>query len=429
MASSGVVSDERGRGVSAIWLIAPALIVLAIGLVTPTKALFPDQGDVNLYLEKAHTFASGGVPYRDFPFEYPPLAILPMVVPYLLAAPFGQVTLDLYKVLFAGSEAILLGLLGLVLGRIVRGGGSAIPGASERELAGRLLLLTMGAALALTWRYDLFPALLLIAGLAAALDGRPAAAGLAVALGTLAKLFPVAALPALISRWLAPVDPRPVARSLGTFALVTVLVLGPFLLLAGRDALAFVGYQTARGLEIESIGGGLAVLAGLVSGQPPELSFGFSAVNVEGSLAGSILRMLPVATAAAFGLLAVVGWRRIRTDVAAVGRVRPVTVSTLTAASVLVLLVTSKVYSIQYVVWLVPLVALLPRPQFWLAAVCVGLTMPIHPILFAALVRQEALPILVLVVRNAMVVGLTAWVVADLARPAGLEPTTFRSAT
>ena len=40
-----------------------------------------------------------------------------------------------------------------------------------------------------------------------------------------------------------------------------------------------------------------------------------------------------------------------------------------------------------------------------------------------------ALPILVLVVRNVLVVGLTAWVVADLARPAGLEPTTFRSAT
>ena len=171
------------------------------------------------------------------------------------------------------------------------------------------------------------------------------------------------------------------------------------------------------------------MLAGLITGRPPELSFGFSAVNVEGSLAPAILRVLPIATAAAFGLLALVGWRRIRAEVAAVGRVRPVTVSTLTAASVLVLLVTSKVYSIQYVVWLVPLVALLPRPQFWLAAVAVALTMPIHPVLFAALVRQEALPILVLVVRNVLVVGLTAWVVADLARPAGLEPTTFRSAT
>ena len=429
MTPAGLVRDKRGGGVATVWLIAPALIVLAVGILTPTKALFPDQGDVNLYLQKASAFASGGLPYRDFPFEYPPLAILSMVLPYLVAAPFGHVTLDLYKLLFAGWEAILLGLLGLVLRRVVRGGGSAIPGSSERELAGRLLVLTTGAALALTWRYDLFPALLLMAGLAAALEGRAAAAGLAVAVGTLAKLFPVVALPALISRWLAPRDPRPVVRSLAMFGLVIALVLGPFLLLAGRNSLAFLGYQVARGLEIESIGGGLAVLAGLVSGRPPGLSFGFSAVNVEGSLAGSILLVLPVATIAAFGLLAVTGWRRTRDDVAAVGRVRPVTISTLTAASVLVLLVTSKVYSIQYVVWLVPLVALLPRPQFWLAALCVALTMPIHPILFAALIREEALPILVLNVRNLLVVALTAWVVVDLARPAGLEPTTFRSAT
>jgi hypothetical protein len=350
-------------------------------------------------------------------------------VPYLLGAPFGQVTLDIYKVLFAGSEAVMLGLLGLVVGRIVRAGGSAIPGSSERELALRLLLLSAGAALALTWRYDVFPTLLLMAGLALALDGRPATAGMTIAFGTLAKLFPIVALPALASRWLAPMDRRQVVRLVGTLVLVGALVLGPLVLLAGTRALAFVSYQTARGLEIESVGAGLAVFAGLISGRPPELSFGFSAVNVEGSLAGAILRGLPVITVAAFGLLAFVGWRRIRAEVAAVGQVRPVTIATLTAASVLVLLVTSKVYSIQYVVWLVPLLALLPRPQFWLAAAAVGLTMPVHPILFAALVRQEALPILVLNVRNVLVVGLTAWVVWDLARPAGLEPTTFRSAT
>jgi heme/copper-type cytochrome/quinol oxidase subunit 2 len=49
--SPDLVSYERGRGVSSIWLIAPALIVLAIGVLTPTHALFPDQGDVSLYLE------------------------------------------------------------------------------------------------------------------------------------------------------------------------------------------------------------------------------------------------------------------------------------------------------------------------------------------------------------------------------------------
>ena len=87
---------------------------------------------------------------------------------------------------------------------------------------------------------------------------------------------------------------------------------------------------------------------------------------------------------------------------------------TLATASLLVLLVTSKVYSIQYVVWLVPFAALLRGRQFWLAAAVVALTMPIHPLLYADLVKQEALPILVLNLRNALVVALTVLVLRDL---------------
>ena len=42
------------RARSALWLLAiPYAIILGVSLLTPTTALFPDQGDVNLYLEKA----------------------------------------------------------------------------------------------------------------------------------------------------------------------------------------------------------------------------------------------------------------------------------------------------------------------------------------------------------------------------------------
>ena len=86
-------------------------------------------------------------------------------------------------------------------------------------------------------------------------------------------------------------------------------------------------------------------------------------------------------------------------------------------AAFLLLLATSKVFSIQYVVWLVPVAALLGGRRFWLAALVVALTMPIHPMLYHELVEQEALPILILNLRNALLVSLLAWLFVDLARP------------
>jgi hypothetical protein len=411
------------RARSALWLLAiPYAIILLVALLTPTTALFPDQGDVNLYLEKASALASGQIPYRDFALEYPPLAIVPMAVPYLLW-PFGEVTLDLYKLLFAGWEAVLILALGLVLGEVIRT--RALPetndGEAERVLRSRLrwlgvrlIILTIGAALALTWRFDLFPAVLAMVALWASLAGRPVLAGVAIGAGILAKLYPLALVPALAIPWLMPLDPRRLARY-GAAILVTVLVgLLPFVALAGLDTFGFLSQQALRGLQIESVGGALVLLDGVMRGEPVRIVAPFSAAEVSGPLASAWLAFLPVLTVLCFAVLAWVGWRRMRAEGEAFGAVAPSTVVAFATASLLVLIVTSKVFSIQYVVWIVPFAALLDGRRFWLAAVIVALTMPIHPLLYADLVEQEAWPVLILNVRNALVVALTCWLIADL---------------
>ena len=393
-------------------LIGPALVLLVAAL-TPTQALYPDQGDVGLYLEKAHGFVSGQLPYRDMPFEYPPAALIPMVVPYL-AGLSPDVTLDAYKVLFAAWEAALLLGLGFVIVRI----GTLI---GHRHSIERLIVVVIGAILAITWRYDLFPSLLVMVAVWASIERRPVLVGLALGLGVLAKLYPVALLPALALPWLRPPDVGRLVRLGATFGFTVLIGLVPFVALAGNDAFAFMGYQVGRGLQIESIGGGLAVLAGIVGGDAPALSFGYIAVQVEGPVAKTLLGILPVLTIVGFGVLAWLAWRRVAhegvEDRRAAGEdagVGPSRLVTVAFASLLVLLVTSKVYSIQYVVWLVPFVALLRGRQFWLGAAVVALTIPIHPLLYADLVEQAPLPILVLNVRNALVVGLMVWLVASL---------------
>ena len=164
------------------------------------------------------------------------------------------------------------------------------------------------------------------------------------------------------------------------------------------------------------------LLDGLVRGERVELMSPFNAVEAFGPLASALLAWLPILTLLGFAVLGLVGWRRINAEREAYGAVLPSTVIALATASLLVLLVTSKVYSIQYVVWLVPFAALLSGPKFWLAAVIAGLTMPIHPLLYLDLTKQEALPILILNLRNLLVVALACWVTADL-RPARLPRT------
>ncbi len=433
--SAGLIEFRLGallrcRAVTSRWwtrllLAAPAIVVLVACAFTPASELHSNQGDVGLYLEKARAFAAGQIPYRDFPFEYPPLALVPMVVPYLVW-PFRPVSLEDYRWLFVGFEAVLMLVLAVVLARVVRlgalgslagtdadagAGGRTDDDGPVRSMAFRLIVVTAGAALAIAFRFDLFPAVLVTVALWAALAGRPAAAGVTVGLGVLAKLYPLALVPALAIPSLVRLDlPRLVRYGLAA-GLTILVVLAAVVILAGQATFAFLRYQAERGLEIESIGGGLAVLVGLLTGRPPGESYGFSDVEVTGPFAAAWLAALPVATALGFGLLAWLGWRRIR-----LGPIAPATVVTFAGASVLMLLATSKVFSIQYVVWIVPFAALLTGRRFWLAALMMALTMPIHPMLFGDLVRQETLPILGLNLRNALLVGLLGWMLRDLAR-------------
>lgn len=407
-------------------LLIPYLLILAAAALTPDAELFSNQGDLGLYLGKASKLASGLIPYRDFPFEYPPAALVPMAIPYL-AWPFGAVSVEMYKWLFAGWEAVLMLALGFVLARIVRLGGDAaaeaVPGlwtvptlrARLRDTALRLILLTAGAALALAFRFDLFPAVLVMVAVWATLAGRPGVAGFVVAIGVLAKLYPLAIVPALAVPWLFPLAPGRLTRFGAALSLTLVLGMLPFAAVAGSEAFAFLAYQSERGLQVESLGGGLAVLGGLIAGSPVPMSFGFSAVQVEGPFAAAWLAALPALTVVGFGLLGWLGWRRVRDEQVARGAVSARTVVLLATAAVLVLLATSKVFSIQYVAWIVPFAALLRGRRFWIGAALVALTMPIHPLLYGDLVDQLALPILVLNLRNGLLVLLLALVVRDVA--------------
>ena len=232
---------------------------------------------------------SGLVPYRDFAARVPAARARADGRARALVWPFGQLTLDTYPWLFAAWEARAHARPRR--GPRARSFGSAVMAADDGDDRARwpvrLTIVRVGAALALTWRFDLFPALLVMVALWAALAGRPACCGHRHRDGRAREALPARARArARASRGSLPLDIRRLTR-FGVAAAADRRARA-----ASRSSrwpaatrFGFLSYQAQRGLQVESIGGGLAVLGGLIGGQPVEMSYGFSAVQVEGDFA------------------------------------------------------------------------------------------------------------------------------------------------
>jgi hypothetical protein len=190
----------------------------------------------------------------------------------------------------------------------------------------------------------------------------------------------------------------------------------PFVVTSGPAIGQVLGYQADRGLELESLGSSVALAVGLLGGAPARTYSGFSSMNVDGPVAQAWLRIDPWLTVAGFAAVAVVMARRARLERASGGALAPAAIVRFAALSVVTLLLVNKVFSVQYVVWLLPFAALLPWRPFTVAAIAVGLSTAIHPYLFPRLIDLDGVAVAVLVARNVLLVGLAAWLAVDLWR-------------
>jgi hypothetical protein len=103
------------------------------------------------------------------------------------------------------------------------------------------------------------------------------------------------------------------------------------------------------------------------------------------------------------------------------GGVRTESLVELLLAALLAFVVTNKVLSPQYLVWLLPFAPLLPLRKAALALGAVLLTIVIFPYNYAPLVNMRPGMILLLNARNAMLVALLLWIVLRPAVPAAIS--------
>jgi hypothetical protein len=212
---------------------------------------------------------------------------------------------------------------------------------------------------------------------------------------------------------------REARRGLAAFAVTLGVVVLPFVALAPGGVRFSITRQTGRALQIEALGSSALLVAHAVGGYAAHLRFGSGSWNLVGSL--------PDALAALQTALQLLAWLLVVWVFARGNRGREQLLVG-SAAAVAVWVLFGKVLSPQFLLWLVPLVALcvgrkpakLAFPVGLVAAI--GLTHAVYPNRYDELIRLDSLPIGLLAARNALMVVLAAALVARLRREGVAAP-------
>lgn len=220
----------------------------------------------HVYWPAVQKLLSGRIPYRDPTFfvEYPPAGTAFFLLPALL----HPTTLRLYDWLFAVemllADAAAVVLVALLARRLAAPVVSAV-------VAYGLLVPLLGAVV--TQRYDLIPAALVLAALLALLCDRSNLAWLLLLIATLTKLYPAVLAPLfLLYDWR-----RGRRAGAALYGAGLIASSAAWLLLAPASLHHFLAWETRRGLEIESLPGSavaLLHLAGLPVHMVPPSAYG-----------------------------------------------------------------------------------------------------------------------------------------------------------
>ncbi len=326
-------------------LVRPVLIALAVQclLTTATIAakLRSGRDDTDLYLQYATRTLNGEIPYRDFRIEYPPMALPLFLVPGLIAR--GEVGFKIgFGVEMLAFQAATVALLAAWVHS--RSGPAKVRWALVRYTVVYALLSRL-----IVTRYDAATMFLAFSSAIAWESGRRGIGGLLAGLGTLLKISPAA-----IVMVQAPGDLSRSPRGRGLVVLASTLATGLLLWLAigGPRGLAdSLSYQIGRGLEYGSVYSSLQMLAAKATGERIEIVRDRAAwASVTPWTPHLLPLVLPIQAAAVLWVAIVHARRGAREGVR------------YSAAAILAFVVAGKVFSPQFLIWLLPFVAAIEGP-------------------------------------------------------------------
>jgi uncharacterized membrane protein len=391
------------------WLSAPiTLLICGAAIAAIIFLVFQtiyhiQYSPVLIYMDYASNVIHGQIPYRDFSLEYPPLALLFFIIPRLFTDQW-----QVFSLIYQG-EVLIFALLGLwVIYRIAQRMGKE----PWKLMAPYILgILVIGPILG--QQYDIFPAVMTLLSLYYFWLGRHKTSWLWLALGVMTKLYPAVLVPLYLIIYWRNRQIRQLGTGLVTFALICLIMLSPFLLTGPQNLISLVNYHSQRGIQIESLYGAFLMLADKLGLTSVSLAFNFGSWNLSGSLADAFSRLYTYIQIAALFVCYCFIWTQVKK-----GKSQFTRLGSYSLLLIAVLLFTSKVFSPQYIIWLLPLMSLVFtkwRLAIWTSFAVIGIfTYLIFPVNYLSLLSLNTGIILILCIRDLLLIVLAALSVVSL---------------
>jgi hypothetical protein len=279
-------------------------------------------------------------PFHALPYEYPMLTLVPFTLSLL-------VPMNLFQIAFAFWMLVITALVYLALLRW----------RSRRAALVYAVLIVVGGWGTVAGRFDIVPSAITLFAVMCAMKKRWNWAFLLLALAVLYKFYPVMLLiPFLIAQqkdsslsWKSWRRLIP----LGVFVLACIVVMGVSLLLSVEGTISPFSYFSSRPIQVESLPASILWITSAILSKPASYVFTYGSLNI---LASGASILSPLTTVAEVVGVFYVFWLQWR------GKIDLATASLLT---LLVVMVTGKVFSPQYLIWVIPLVAYVGESRRW----------------------------------------------------------------
>ena len=396
---------------AAIALFVGSWTVLHVGFYKHKQLI-----DTPVYQRYGNAIADGKVPYRDFALEYPPGALPVFALPGLAKPGRDQQVSTGFRRSFETimwlCGAAALAAMAIVLRALRR----STPNVWAALCFAAVAPLLLGSVL--LSRYDLWPAALFAAALAALVSGRLRLGHAFIGLAVTAKLYPAVLVPLSVAFVWRRAGRREALTCLGVALGAIAAVFAPFVILSPGGVWQSLSQQLSRPLQVESLGSALLLAGHHLFGLAVTGETSHGSQNLGGTAADWM----------AFGSTVVQGLVLIWIWVSfARGSGSREALVRSSAATLCAFIAFGKVLSPQFPIWLIPIVPLVRGRRGLVATVLLGAALVLTQTWFPfryfrlALNFEEGLS-WVLLARDLTLVALVAVLVVTLRRTTATRP-------